>query len=706
MARSTEGEVGAADAQEDHRHRGDGEQDDLLGTPPVGIDPGHLRGGQVALLRGILSGWRREAPGTGRRRESFIVRAEGRTLITDLPVTTRGAASGGSRSRAGHGHRHRTRPGTGGVGHTTERGAKAEGPRLLFLVVDLLEVVGGEEDLGRFGLELFALAPTGVLHRVEGRRADHRRFALQLVVVEDVVVVDQIVRLQLVGRGAGRRHASRRSLRRASGGGRASEGLGPALAAQDRGAPDVGVGVEPLLLLVQLGGEGGGHPRRQLAAREGRPLGDHELLERLVELAGRLPAVRRLPGQGPHQDVVELLRDAGHHLRGRSHLGVADLLQGGEVALAGEEPVGRQHLVHAGADGEDVRAVVDGEPTHLLRAHVAELALEHAGLSLGRPRRRLRDAEVDQLHRALVAHEDVLRGDVPVDQVQRLTTPVPLGVRVLERLTHPPGDVRDHRRRHALPHLAKAIHDLEQILTPDVLHRDVVGVPDLPELVDRDDARVVQVAGDLGLIDEHLDEVLVLRHGREDSLDRDDLLEALDAEGLRQEDLGHPSDRDAIEKQVLSERDDPLPRRWLRPRAPSGVLRPHVLTMPVQFRQINVHPPLRVRFVGGPPTPSPGPLGASGGWGPRSANPSCFGRPRPSPDEGSGTERKEAATRTSRPPLRSVWAQGAVLTLASTPRKVIPTETFWQMPSASGTRSATGSSTPRMVSGGRLGSIS
>src|SRR5687768_18003510 len=45
---------------------------------------------------------------------------------------------------------------------------------------------------------------------------------------------------------------------------------------------------------------------------------------------------------------------------------------------------------------------VDAFTLALLRAHVAELALEHAGLRVLRLRRRFGDPEVDDLHLALV----------------------------------------------------------------------------------------------------------------------------------------------------------------------------------------------------------------------------------------------------------------------------------------------------------------
>ena len=73
------------------------------------------------------------------------------------------------------------------------------------------------------------------------------------------------------------------------------------------------------------------------------------------------------------------------------------------------------------------------------------------------------------------------------------------------------------------------------------------------ELEDLADVRVRELPGDLRLVDEHLDEVAVLAHRREDSLDRDDLLEALDAVALGLEYLRHAADADSVQQQVFPE---------------------------------------------------------------------------------------------------------------------------------------------------------
>ena len=63
---------------------------------------------------------------------------------------------------------------------------------------------------------------------------------------------------------------------------------------------------------------------------------------------------------------------------------------------------------------------------------------------------------------------------------------------------------------------------------------------------------MVELRRELGLVREHRDEVFVVGQVRQDLLDRDDLLEALDA-GARLVDLGHPAAGDPLQELVLAE---------------------------------------------------------------------------------------------------------------------------------------------------------
>jgi hypothetical protein len=60
--------------------------------------------------------------------------------------------------------------------------------------------------------------------------------------------------------------------------------------------------------------------------------------------------------------------------------------------------------------------------------------------------------------------------------------------------------------------------------------------------------------GELRLVHEHVDELRVLGEPRQDALDDEDLLEALHAEALRLEHLGHAAFAEAFEKPIATER--------------------------------------------------------------------------------------------------------------------------------------------------------
>ncbi len=96
-------------------------------------------------------------------------------------------------------------------------------------------------------------------------------------------------------------------------------------------------------------------------------------------------------------------------------------------------------LVEHDAEREDVAAEVELVAQDLLRAHVARRA--HAGAGLGQVAQRVvaGDAEVHQLHLALVGDDDVGRLDVAVDDAAE--------VRVVERTRDLQRDDRGHLHR-------------------------------------------------------------------------------------------------------------------------------------------------------------------------------------------------------------------------------------------------------------------
>ena len=95
-----------------------------------------------------------------------------------------------------------------------------------------------------------------------------------------------------------------------------------------------------------------------------------------------------------------------------------------------------------------------------------------------------------------------------------------------------------------------------------VLHRDEVGVGRstlggisgrLAEIEDLNDVRVRQAHGELGLVDEHVHELLAPRELGQDALDDEDLLEALDAVALGLEDLRHAALPQPLEQAIATE---------------------------------------------------------------------------------------------------------------------------------------------------------
>src|SRR5690606_38654631 len=78
---------------------------------------------------------------------------------------------------------------------------------------------------------------------------------------------------------------------------------------------------------------------------------------------------------------------------------LGDRLEREEVGVAMEQALDRQHLVHHDAEREDVAAPVERLAEDLLGRHVRVLAFDRAGARARVRAARLRDAEIEQLHR-------------------------------------------------------------------------------------------------------------------------------------------------------------------------------------------------------------------------------------------------------------------------------------------------------------------
>ncbi len=193
--------------------------------------------------------------------------------------------------------------------------------------------------------------------------------------------------------------------------------------------------------------------------------------------------------------------------------------------LAIEGRLAGQQLVEDDAERVEIRARVDLASPGLLGREVLGRADDRARLGhLARPG--ARDPEVRHLHAPLAVDEDVVRLDVPM---------------------HDAVPVREAQRREDLARVldrdvdrrgAAADDELLERAPVEELHRDVVGVLGVAAVVDRDDVRVVERSGVLGLAAEALDELVVVRVAPVEDLDRDAAAELL---VLGEVHVGHPA---------------------------------------------------------------------------------------------------------------------------------------------------------------------
>jgi len=227
---------------------------------------------------------------------------------------------------------------------------------------------------------------------------------------------------------------------------------------------------------------------------------------------------------------------------------VDDLLRGAAI-----QPLPDRDLVEHDAEREDVAAVIDVLARRLLRRHVAELAGQHLGARVLAAR--ARDPEIDHLHEAVLRDEQVRRRDIEVDDVERLAgqrRAFRAALRV--KIAQPRGRLADQLDR-VLERQEPAVRDaapaqLVELLTDDVLHRDVRDAVVLVDVVDVHDVGVVELRADLRLVEEHLDDPRIIGELRAQLLDHDFLLEAGHRRLARQIDLRHTADREPAQQRV------------------------------------------------------------------------------------------------------------------------------------------------------------
>ncbi len=277
-------------------------------------------------------------------------------------------------------------------------------------------------------------------------------------------------------------------------------------------------------------------------------------LERLAHFLGALVAIAGLSRQGFAHDGHQLLGQPRAELIDGLEAPRADLLQRlEEVHVRGEHPAAGQPLPEGDARAVDVRAVVDARrPGRLLRAHVADLALEHPDAGLGALDRALRDPEVDDLHRSVEADDEVVRGDVAMDETDVLAVFVLEGVGVGEARADLLRHVRGDLGRDAPPAAADEARDAAHVEAAEHLHGDVIGATFTAVLEAPNDVLVLEAGDELGLVDEHVDEVTAGGDLGEHPLDGDDPGEPGAPQRPGGVDLRHPAGGETLNEEKAS----------------------------------------------------------------------------------------------------------------------------------------------------------
>jgi len=167
----------------------------------------------------------------------------------------------------------------------------------------------------------------------------------------------------------------------------------------------------------------------------------------------------------------------------------------------------------------------------------------------------LGDPEVGELDGPVIRDHHILRGDIAVDDVERIAFGVAgfvgEGKGFCDFIDDGDGD-RDRDKGVLLGH---PTDNLAEVTAMNVLHRDVIIFTDLRDIVDLNDIRMIQTSGDPGFVEKLIDKVFVVREVRQDAFDRNLFCKAAWAGGLGAKDLRHPALPDALFKKIRTKLD-------------------------------------------------------------------------------------------------------------------------------------------------------
>ena len=89
------------------------------------------------------------------------------------------------------------------------------------------------------------------------------------------------------------------------------------------------------------------------------------------------------------------------------------------VILRTKEPLASQHLPDHNTKRKNIASTIEVlTQLYLLGCEISRRAFDQPGLR-HRPKRGLGDSEIDEFHRSVIEHDDVLRVDVPMNHFHR-----------------------------------------------------------------------------------------------------------------------------------------------------------------------------------------------------------------------------------------------------------------------------------------------
>ena len=202
-----------------------------------------------------------------------------------------------------------------------------------------------------------------------------------------------------------------------------------------------------------------------------------------------------------------------------------------------------------------------GAPLDLLGRHVLELALEDPVARGLNPTCGLRHTEVDDPRHTVGVDQYVLRRHVAMHDAEQVAT-LALGfMRRVQPLQHASHDGERDLRRDAPSLGLRRSHQPRERLACHIIHHQEKLPVHGNHVESGNHVRVTDARGEVGFVEEHLDELLVLGETlRVEALDGDRAGESRFAEEASQVHGGHAARRDLAVDRIAT--DDPRGKRW------------------------------------------------------------------------------------------------------------------------------------------------